>query len=103
FLLLALSPNQVRLFRGDAGGLTAVALPPNVPQSVKASATDVEIEYPKSMQYHTSSGFGAAGSLRGTPHGHGDPRDDRQEVFENFLRTIARELDAFLKKQNLPL
>lgn len=103
FHLLAVSPNRVQLYRGDALGMTPVELPESVPRSEKDVEKDVETEYEISVQHHTSAGFGKAGSLKGTAHGHGDPRDDRHEVFEDFLHTVARGLDPLLKQQNLPL
>lgn len=103
FHLLALSPNRLQLFRGDSRGMTPVEMPDNVPRSQGDAAAGVETEYETSVQYHTSSGFGKTGSLKGTAHGHGDPRDDRHEVFIDFLHTVARELDPLLKKENLPL
>jgi hypothetical protein len=72
-----------------------------MPQS--EGAVRANTEFQTSLQYHTSSGFGKTGSLKGTPHGHGDPRDDRHVVFEDFLRAVARELDPLLNKHNLPL
>lgn len=101
FHLLALSPNRVRLYRGDSQGMTAVDLPDGVPDS--ENALRAETEFQSSLQYHTSSGFGPGGSLKGTAHGHRDARDDRQIMFEEFLQTVSRGLEPLLKAENLPL
>lgn len=103
FLLLAVGPKQIRLFRGDALGMVPVDLPESVPQSEQDLRKQVETEFDAAVQYHTSSGFGAAGSLKGTAHGHGDPREGRKTVYEDFLHYVARGLDPLLKEENLPL
>ena len=90
YLLLALSRNDVSLFRGDGIELEEVELAPDVPRSL-SHALGHELS-DSQLQHHA----GDAGSKAAIFHGHGSGKDDTDAETRQFLQ----EVDAALRKSH---
>jgi hypothetical protein len=86
FDVLALSEQQVRLFRGDGLALRQLDLGTEVPQSL----TDVAGSQPAGR--HLGHHAGDRGSERAIFHGHGAGKDDSDAELERFLRELDQAL-----------
>lgn len=101
FLVLAVSANEVQLYRADAHALTPQSLPEGTPQSLDESTKGTEFD--RGLQYHTSATHGLSGARVGIQHGHGSPKDDTKSLLAEYLRRVAQHLDSFLHSESLPL
>jgi hypothetical protein len=106
FYLLALSQNEVRLFKGTHYGITELALPPSVPTSLaavtkeKASAADYELEYHSSTA-RTSSGKGGRRPV--IFHGQGGDCEEEKRQLLRYFQKINRGLHEILADETAPL
>ena len=87
FLLLAISANTVRLYRGDQHAFEPLLLPEGVPKNLK----EVErgSQFDKGLQFHTSAPSSLAGAHVGIMHGHGLPKDDQKMLWTEYLRAVV--------------
>lgn len=99
FHLLALSPKRLRLFQCRRTSIVPAPLPAGMPASMGEALAGTEIE--KSLQYHTSAGFG--GAHIGMAHGHGDPKDDAQKLLLDYFQIVSRHLERALNGSRWPL
>lgn len=91
YFVLALSRNDVSLYRGDGMELEAIDLDPDVPRSL-ADALGHELSE-KQLHHHAAD----AGSDTTIFHGHGSGKDDTDAEIRRFLRDV----DAALRKAHL--
>jgi hypothetical protein len=97
FLLLTLSLQDVKLFKGDKHGLSALHVDGLLPEKLEDA---VGYDYrEKSLQFRTGKG-GDAGAIF---HGQGAGKDDKQKEIEKFFRAIDKGLSSYLDHENLPL
>ncbi|MGD8377803.1 MAG: hypothetical protein PVF68_16855 [Acidobacteriota bacterium] len=80
FHVLALSRNEIALFRGDGTRLRRIQLDPDAPTSLEDVAGH-QLTEPR-LQYHA----GDRGSQAAIFHGHGAGKDDRDAELSGFLR-----------------
>jgi len=101
FLVLAISANTVRLYRGDQHAFEPLLLPEGVPKNLK----EVErgSQFDKGLQFHTSAPSSLAGAHVGIMHGHGLPKDDQKMLWTEYLRSVVRHLDPVLHDKSAPL
>ena len=100
YQVLALSLQQVQLFEGDRHTLDAVALAPEVPQSMSA-ALGAELTEPYSS---VSSYGGLGGGHMAMHHGQGGKKDEIDADTERFFRAVDRAvLENHSKPSGLPL
>lgn len=97
FWLLALSQNDVRLYRGDEDSLAEVDAGNDVPRSL----TDVAGRQPagKQLHYHSADRGGDAAIY----HGLGAGKDDTDAELEQFVRAVSNALERFWKLDDAPL
>lgn len=103
FYVLSLSPDCVQLFRGNNTELIPVELPDDVPQSLEAQEVSVHTEFQPSKHLHTTTYLRSSERSIGATHGHVDQRNDRHELFVQFMHRIAHHLEPFLAEDPLPL
>jgi hypothetical protein len=99
FHLLALSPKRLRLFQCRRDSIAPQALPAGMPANIETALAGTESE--KSLQYHTSAGFG--GTQFGTAHGHGDPKDEARKMLIDYFQIVSRHLERALNGSRQPL
>lgn len=103
FILLALNLNGIELYEGDRYHIEKVALPENVPTSLK-----------EAMQYDEAdpaTSFHAGGKASTHPnhrhgavfHGDGGEKDVRKDQILRFFREIDKGLHHYLQEKNWPL
>jgi len=103
-LVLALTLDNVRLYRADRDGLAPIEFSSRVPRSL-TEARGHDVERP-SIQHHSTGSAGLAARLygagregrAGTFHTQGGGRDDRTDEIEAFFG----RLDAALREEALP-
>jgi hypothetical protein len=98
FFVLALSDNNVSLFRGDRDSLTPIELPKSFPKSL--SEVEKGTEFDKGLQYHTSATHSKSGVRIGIAHGKGTPKDDRKILRAEYVRSVVRHLEPLLKEES---
>ena len=100
YQVLALSLHQVQLFEGDRHALDAVALAPEVPQTMTATQGDEHAEL-----HSTVSSYGGIGVGHGPMHhGHGGKKDQMDTNAERFFRAVDRAvLEHHSRPSGLPL
>jgi len=99
FYVLALSQNQVRLFKGSRYSVAEIDLE-GAPKSLSEALKHNNSE--KQLHFHT----GAPGSIgeRGAIfHGHGVGTDDAKDNILQYFRQIDRRLREVLKDERSPL
>jgi len=101
FLLLAISANSVRLYRGDQHALEPLALPEPMPKSLRE--VEQGSQFDKGLQFHTAAPSSLAGSHVGIMHGHGSPKDDQKTLWGEYLRNVVQHLEPVLHGKSAPL
>lgn len=96
FHVLALSQNEIALFRGDGTRLRRIQLDPDAPTSLEDVAGH-QLTEPR-LQYHA----GDRGSQAAIFHGHGAGKDDRDAELSGFLRRTDEVLRDHAE-QGLPV
>lgn len=99
--LLALSQNQVQTFIGSRAGIEPIELPEDMPKDMAGAVAGTEIS--RSLQHHTTRGRGDSGSPEGQIHGHGRPKDESENLLEEFLRQVAGATERWLQDSRTPL
>lgn len=100
YQVLALSLHKVQLFEGDRNALDAVALAPDVPQSMTA-ALGGELTEPHSS---VSSHGGLGGGHMAMHHGQGGKKDEIDGDAQRFFRAVDRAvLEHHSNPSGLPL
>ena len=97
-LVLALTLENVRVFRVSRDEMTPLPLSDNVPQSLE-DAVGHEVEH-GSLQHHgggrstTGARFvgRSSGTEQGIFHGHGVGKDDRKDEIRTFIARLAKAL-----------
>ncbi len=97
FFILALSQNQVRLFRAGVFAVEEVPVK-GIPKSLKELLQFEERS--KELQLRSSSGPGVGAAMF---HGHGDEDDRKRDDLLDFFRHVNRGVIAALKGQSAPL
>jgi hypothetical protein len=100
-LVLAVSANDVRLYRADEERLTPVRLPEPFPMSLRN--VEKGTQFGKGLQYHTSATRGLSGTRVGIPHGHGMAKDDQKTLLTEYLRSVVLHLEPVLCHESSPL
>ncbi len=101
YFVLALSQNQVRTFIGSREGLEPVDLPEDMPKDLDSAVAGTEMS--RSLQHHTTRGRGDSGAPEGQVHGHGRPKDESENLLEDFLRQVANATERWLQDSQTPL
>ncbi len=100
YLVLALSRNELRLFRGDRYKLKEMELPENTPKSM---AEALKYDDPdRQLQYHTKTGL-SRGQRDAMFHGHGMGFDDQNENLERYLQAVDHPLFPLLEDEKVPV
>lgn len=103
FYLLALSEQQVRLFRGSGYGIKQLELT-GVPRSMEEAFQYDEPEQQQQWHTQTSRASMAKAAIRPAVfHGHGGAPDDAKQDRNRFIRLIDRRVNRILNNKNLPL
>jgi hypothetical protein len=103
FYLLALSEQQVRLFRGSGYGIRELELT-GVPRSMKEAFQYDEPE--QQQQWHTrtsQAGMPKAAMRQAMFHGHGGAVDIAKTDRDRFIHLVDRKLNRILTDKNIPL
>ncbi len=100
FLLLALSPKTVRLYRCTRRDIQLVDTTGRLPRDISEALAGTELE--KSLQLHVSA-LGAPGSRAVMFHGHGAPKDEEKKLLQEFFRIVSRGLESLLHDETTPL
>ena len=100
YLVLALSRNRLKLFRGDRYNLEEMELPENTPESMAEALKYDDPE--RQLQYHTKTGS-SRGQRDAMFHGHGMGFDDQNENLERYLQAVDRALFPLLKDDAVPV
>jgi len=97
--ILALSQNEVRLFKGSPYAIDEVPLT-DVPQSL-AEALKYD-QFEKQHQFHTAAP-GGRGRDVSIFHGHGATANETKTEIEQYFRQIDQGLHKLLKEEQSPL
>lgn len=100
FHVLALSQNEVRLFRGTRMGLTqmqAEGLPQNLAEIMARYTVQDEVHF------HQGPAGGPRGRLPIFTGGHGGAAEDPKTQIREYFREVNRGLREFLGAHNAPL
>lgn len=100
YQVLALSRHKVHLFEGDCNVIDAVALSPDVPQTMTAALGDEHTE-----PHTTVSSYGGIGrGHTAMHHGQGGSKDEIDADAERFFRAVDRAvLEHHSRPSGLPL
>lgn len=96
FILLALSQNHVRTFKGNAQGMSEVEVS-GMPHSLEQA---LWMEQPEKQRQMHSAGIGPTGTPLGVRHGH---REDEHGRIRRFLHEVERRMRDFLRAETAPL
>ncbi|MFW6134696.1 MAG: hypothetical protein ACOC5R_03895 [Elusimicrobiota bacterium] len=99
FFVLALSQNEIRLFRATRYSLNVVNLdkvPQSLSQALKYDEPDTQLQY-HSKTYH------GTGERSAVFHGHGAGLDDRKQDLLHYFQKIDKGLCEILAEENAPL
>lgn len=101
FYVLALSQNEVKLWRGSVDGLRELHVD-DMPASLEEA---LWYEYPqKQQQFHTSTSTPAGrGDRAAMFHGHGVGQDDNRDVLVRYFQKIDRSLQPVLHEETSPM
>ena len=99
FYVLALSQNQVKLFKGSRHSVAEIDLE-GVPDSLAEAVGYDDRE--KQLQLHTGSP-GAGGGRGAIFHGHGAGTDNAKDKILGYFRQIDKGLQQLLKDEQAPL
>lgn len=100
YQVLALSLHEVQLFEGDRNAMDAVALAPDVPQTMTVALGDERTEPHTSV----SSYGGIGGGHMAMHHGQGGKKDQIESDAERFFRAVDRAvLEHHSRPSGLPL
>ena len=100
YYVLALSQNEVRLFRGTRYGINNVNLE-HVPGSLKEALKYDEPE--TQLQFHTQTRQGRGGRRAAVFHGHGAGLDDKKGDLLHYFQKIDKGLQDILGNEDAPL
>ncbi|HPZ98533.1 MAG TPA: hypothetical protein PLT93_10365 [Phycisphaerae bacterium] len=103
FYLLALSEQNVRLFRGNGYGMHEVEIP-GVPRSLKEAFPYDEPE--QQQQWHTRTSQASlvkAGMRQAVFHSQGGAAETAKTDRDRFLRLIDRRLNRVLTDKSIPM
>jgi len=99
FCLLAISQNHVRMYEGNSDELIPLQikeLPQNMEDALQAEVVD------RSTRTHPAM-MGGAGNRAAVFQGQGGQPDSTKTEVVDFIRLIARVVDAHLEGQTIPL
>jgi hypothetical protein len=99
YYILALSQNEVRLFEGTRYSVGQIALPAEIPASLKEALRLDEPE--KQLQMHTGSS--PAGGRDGMFHGQGSGAEDEEAEIEQYFNLVDSGLKQIFQEQQAPL
>jgi len=99
FYILALSPEQVRLFQCNRDEVELLEVE-NMPQSMADILGDKDSE---SHQFHHYVGTGGKGDQTAVMHGGGDVSDQEKENLKKFFRAVDHQVSKVLKDTHDPL
>lgn len=100
FLLLAVSLNRVRMFRGgryEFDELEIEGLPGSAEEALRFD------DPKKSLQTHAGAPIGSQGLPSGIVHGHGAAREHSDQYTRRFFERLGTGLQDFLKQEDAPL
>ncbi len=100
FYILALSQNEVRLFRGEQYNIYEMGLE-DVPTSLAEALQYDDPE--KQQQFHTATPAPGGGERAAMFHGHGVGSDDEDKNLRRFCQLVERGLQPYLRQENAPL
>lgn len=100
FLMLGLSPKQLKLYRCTSNHVEEIELPDDVPRSMDKALAGTEII--KSLQHHTVATAGA-GTGPGMIHGQGSPKDDEKKLLQEYFRIVSKHVEGFIGNDGRPL
>jgi hypothetical protein len=100
FWLLALSINEVRLFRGSMQGLTEVPLPAGVPTSL---SEDEQFDQPDHSLMGRSTAGPSTGTMKGVQFGTSAEIERRHGWLRDFFKEIDRGIRPLLNADPQPL
>ncbi|MCH8475965.1 MAG: hypothetical protein LAT55_12150 [Opitutales bacterium] len=103
FLLLALNLNGIELYEGDRYLIEKVALPKNVPTSLKEAMQYDEAD--PAMSFHAGGNAPTHQNHRhgAVFHGDGGEKDVRKDQILRFFREIDKGLHGYLQDKKWPL
>lgn len=99
FLVLALSQNEVRLFRGTRYSISVVNLD-KVPKSLKEALKYDEPD--TQLQFHTETRH-RRGMRAAMFHGHGAGIDDKKDDLLHYFQKVDKGLQDILGEEDAPL
>lgn len=101
-LVLGLSRNRLRLFRGDRHRFREIDLPAGTPASLDEA---LQYERERSLQFHSkTTSAGIAGGKRAAMfHGHGAGVDDQEDNLERYYQLVDRCLFPLLEDPECPM
>jgi hypothetical protein len=100
YLVLALSKNSVRLFRGDRHTINEIELPEGTPASMAEALQYDDPE--RQLQYHTGAGS-AAGRRPAVFHGQGVGIDEKKETLTRYFQMVDKSLFPMLEDEEFPI
>jgi hypothetical protein len=100
FWLLALSINEVRLFRGSIKGLADVALPAGVPKSVSAHE---QSDQPDHSLRNRSTAGPSVGNMKGVQFGTSAETERRHGWLHDYFKELDRGIRPILNADPQPL
>jgi hypothetical protein len=99
YVILALSQNEIRIFRASRDTITEVepsGMPSNLAEAVGKRRAD------RSLQNHSASSA-AGGAASAVFHGHGGGGEEKKEALPAFLRQIDGGMRDLLGEERAPL
>jgi hypothetical protein len=99
FVLMAISPKAVRLYRCTQREAVPIELPAGVPRNYEDTQGGREVE--QSLQHHTVGNLGRAG-FAAAAHSHA-PEDLRKPLLLDYLQVMSRYLEPLLRREGLPV
>jgi hypothetical protein len=101
FFILALSQDEVRLFRATEHEVEEVN-PPDLPNNMEEALGYDNLE--DQQQWHTGTAPAPGGARRGAMfHGHGQGDDKSDAYFLNYLRMVNDSVTNYLGERRSPL
>jgi hypothetical protein len=100
FYILALSQNEVQLYRANREAIEPVTLA-NLPQSIDAALQFDDPE--KRQQYHTSTASPRASAEQPAAFHSHHPDEERKSRLRRFLQLVEESVSAHLATEEVPL
>ncbi len=104
FWVLGLSINQVTLFRGGAGGLVPVSLPPGTPRNLDEAGGFDQPDHDLENRSYAGPSAGKSSGHRRTVHfGTSSPHEAQGAHLHDFFKMIDRAIAPMLAADGNPL